>query len=51
MKLGTKPALLALLAIYCVQIHSERAVGREMNAHDFDFKSIDGDPMPLSKFP
>ena len=50
MKLGTMPALLAFLAVYCVQIHSEEAVGREMNAHDFHFKSIDGDPMPLSKF-
>ncbi len=50
MKLGTMPALLAFLAVYCVQIHSEGAVGREMNAHDFHFKSIDGDPMPLSKF-
>ena len=50
MKLVEISVIYAILAVCFVQVHSEEALGREMNAHDFNFKSIDGDPMPLSKF-
>ena len=43
-------ALLLLFTTYLIQLPIGEVVGREMNAYDFHFRSIDGEPMPLSHY-
>ena len=50
MKLGKLFALLTVLWAGGVMFKSEEAFGREMNAYQFSFRSIEGKPMPLSRF-
>lgn len=50
MKLGKLFALLIVVWTCGFLSKSEEALGRAMNAYQFSFKSIEGEPMPLSNF-
>tara|TARA_B100000674_G_scaffold13243_2_gene9816 strand:- start:219 stop:782 length:564 start_codon:yes stop_codon:yes gene_type:complete len=50
MKIGMLFALLSVLSTGGALFKSEEAFGRAMNAYQFSFQSIDGEPMPLSRF-
>ena len=50
MKLGKVFALLTVLWTSGVLFEAGEAFGRAMNAYQFSFQSIEGEPMPLSKF-
>ena len=50
MNVGKVFALLTVLWTCGFLFKSEEALGRAMNAYQFSFKSIEGEPMPLSNF-
>lgn len=50
MNLGKLFALLTVLWMSGFLFKSEEAFGQVMNAYQFSFNSIDGEPMPLSNF-
>ena len=50
MNLGKIFALLTVLWTCGFLFKSEETLGRAMNAYQFSFKSIEGEPMPLSNF-
>ena len=50
MYLGKLFALFGVLCTCGFLLKSEGAFGRKMNAYGFSFKSIEGEPMPLSSF-
>ena len=50
MKIGKLFALLTVLWAGGVMFKAEEAFGGAMNAYQFSFRSIEGEPMPLSRF-